>query len=202
MLVGEHVLAERGAERRQPSGDLRKSRPRLGVEARALAAEGDVVALQHPHLLGIEAERNAPREQVVHPAEQRLVQIKPTPMPGEQRRDLALDRLQGITCFGARQHMEDGGDLGQGSAAALKVADRVFECRWAGGVPDRRDFLPVQGQRPFEGRGEIADPDSSKGRNTEWAGPLLQQWVRGVFGRGGSHGGASSAVRIGRTPAM
>ncbi len=51
LLVGEHVLAERGAQRREPLPDL--GHPLLAglIEAGAGAAEGHLVALQHARLL-------------------------------------------------------------------------------------------------------------------------------------------------------
>ena len=56
LLVGEHVLAERRAEAREPLGDLLQ--PLLGgaVEPGAGTAEHRVVALQHARLLGRQAE--------------------------------------------------------------------------------------------------------------------------------------------------
>ena len=56
LLVGQHVLAERGAERRQPLDDGGKALLLVGIERRALAAILGVMALQHARLLGGEAE--------------------------------------------------------------------------------------------------------------------------------------------------
>ena len=55
LLVGEHALAELGAERRQPLADLGEPAPRRLVEPGAGAAEGHKVPFQHARLLGIEA---------------------------------------------------------------------------------------------------------------------------------------------------
>ena len=52
LLVGEHVLAERGAERREPIPDLLQPLLRGRIEPGARAAEQRVVALQHARLLG------------------------------------------------------------------------------------------------------------------------------------------------------
>ena len=61
LLVGEHILAERGAQGRKALDDFGKALFRCVVEAGAGAAEAGVVALQHALLLGIKAERVAPR---------------------------------------------------------------------------------------------------------------------------------------------
>ena len=56
LLVRQHVLAEGGAERRQPLVDLGEPRLRRGIERGAGALEHQVVALEHALLLGGEAE--------------------------------------------------------------------------------------------------------------------------------------------------
>ena len=68
LLIGQHILAEGGAEARQPLADLRQPRFFAGVERRAGADEMGVIALQHARLLGGQPERLAPPVEVVDPA--------------------------------------------------------------------------------------------------------------------------------------
>ena len=57
LLVGQHVLAELGAEARQPLVDGREPVLRRLLQRGAGAHEAGVVALEHARLFGIEAER-------------------------------------------------------------------------------------------------------------------------------------------------
>ncbi len=69
LLVGEHVLAKRRAERREPVADLLQPLLRRRLEPGAGAVEECVVALQHPALLGREAETRRLAVQGVEPGE-------------------------------------------------------------------------------------------------------------------------------------
>ena len=70
LLVGEHVLAERGAERREPFDDL--GEPLLGrrVKRGAGAAEAGMIALDDALLLGGEPKRAGVAHQRVDALEQ------------------------------------------------------------------------------------------------------------------------------------
>ena len=70
LLVGEHILAERCAELRQPLDDLRQPLFRLAVERGAGAAKGCVIALEHALLLGGKVERLALLHQSIDAAKE------------------------------------------------------------------------------------------------------------------------------------
>src|SRR5882672_10355989 len=57
LLVGEEILAERRAKRREPLADLSQPLARIGVERGTGALEHQVITLQHARLLGVEAGR-------------------------------------------------------------------------------------------------------------------------------------------------
>src|SRR4051812_4181927 len=89
LLIGEHILAERGAERRQPLADLSKALACLGIERRAGALEHQVIALQHTRLLSVEAERVAALPERVDAAGQRLCPHDVSPVVGSCSADLS-----------------------------------------------------------------------------------------------------------------
>jgi len=60
LLVGQHALAELGAEDGQAFADLGEPPAGRGVEPGAGTAECHEVAVQHPRLLGVEAALVAP----------------------------------------------------------------------------------------------------------------------------------------------
>ena len=107
LLVRQHVLAEAGAERRQPLVDLGEPRLGRGIERGAGALEHQVVALEHARLLGRQAELVALAMQSIDAAEQRLVHEDAVPVLGLERRELALDRLDGVVGVRAGEHVED-----------------------------------------------------------------------------------------------
>ncbi len=73
LLVGEHILAEGGAQRRQPLVDGGESSLGGRRQRRAGALEIQVIALEHPLLLGRQAEPVARAVERVDAAEQRRV---------------------------------------------------------------------------------------------------------------------------------
>ena len=107
MLVGEHILAERGAELGQTLDDLGEARFRRTVECGAGAAEGGVVAFEHPLLLGGQAERVGLPHQRIDAAEQRGVGAKLVPVARDLRRQLALDLEKRFVAVGADQKAKD-----------------------------------------------------------------------------------------------
>ncbi len=113
LLVGEHVLAERRAERREAFADLGEPRFCRGVERRAGALERHMVAIEHALLFGGEAKLAATAMQRVDPLEQRAVQVDRVPVLGALRRDRKLDLLDRVAGVGAGEHVKDAVDPGQ-----------------------------------------------------------------------------------------
>ena len=176
-LVGEHVLAEQGAERSKPLVDGGEALPRNPVKPRSGPHEGRVEPLQHPRLLGREAEALALREQVVDAAEQGRVQEDRAAVPGQHRGDLALDRLERVAGMGAGEAEEHRRHPVEGAPGPLEGVDRVGErrrCRVAG---DGRDLGAVLRQRPVEGRPEVVGGDPVERRQPERRHPGLEQRV-------------------------
>jgi hypothetical protein len=145
----------------------------------------DVVALQHPRLLRRQAELGAAREQRLDPPEQRRVHADLVAVPGQDRREIALQRLQRIVGMGAGQGAEHVPDAVERAAAALQRADRVVEAglRRLGG--DRLDLRGVLGQRPVERRPEVLGPDPRERRHVERLVPGREERV--VLLGGGRH---------------
>ena len=153
LLVGQNILAEGGAELGQPFAD--SGDPRLGVlrQAGAGAAEGDVIALQDPRLLGRETERIAPVPQRVDAGEQGVVKVNAVAMGGEPRRHLPLDRHQGVVRVGAGQRMKHRRHPVERRAAALQRHEscwRSFPARpvRGDGIDFRHRAPPSRGRRP------------------------------------------------------
>ena len=101
-------------------------------------------------------------------------------MAGEQRRDLALDRLDRVTGVGAGLHKEDVGDAFEVAPAPFQRLDGVAKAgrRLVGG--DGVDLGAVAAERPVEGRPEMLRLDRRQWRQAERAGPVGEQWI---FGR-------------------
>ncbi len=186
LLVGEHVLAERRAERRQPLADLGEPLARLGIERGAGALEHQVIAFQHARLLGIEAERVAALPERVDAAEQRLVEQDAVPVPGLARRDLALDRQQRVVGVRAGEHAENTcRPAPSGAAGAFHRLDGVLERGRRRIAGDRGDLGVVLGEGAVEGRHEMLGRDAVEWRHAEGAGPVLEEGIGG----GGEVGG-------------
>ena len=137
VLGGQNVLAELSAERRQPLADL--GEPRLAglVERRAGAHEDRVIAVEHLALLVVEAERVARLPERIDAREQRCVEIDRIAVAGEQRRDLALHRLQRLVGVGRGEMEEDRGHPVEAEAARLQRDDRIGESRRLRRLRDR-----------------------------------------------------------------
>ncbi len=183
LLVGQHVLAERGAERREPLDDLGKPLAFVRRESRALAAVAGVVALQHAPLLGRQAKAVALLMERVEAGEQRLVHPDPGPMRGAARRDVALDRQQRSGRVGADQVPEHVVDALQGAAGILQRDDGVVEGRRLGLRRDLCDLGVVLGEGPLVSRKEVFGRDAPVGRDAERRVPGLKEWIFSSVGR-------------------
>ena len=155
LLVGQNVLAERGAKACQPLGDRRE--PRLGslVETGAGVAETGVITLENAPAFGIEAECvDAARQRIYSPV-QAGIGVDLVPVPGHARRYFAFDLEQGVVGMGAGQEVERISDPRQQPAGALKGNNRVVEAWRSRICGDRRDLARVLGERPVIGLSEM-----------------------------------------------
>ena len=149
-LVGEDVLAEGGADLGEALVDRLEPGLAGGVEARAGADEIGVVAVDDARLFG--AERGAVLPHGLDAAEQGRVEVDRVPVRREERRHLALDRLQVGIGVGAGQVAEDRIDAGEAEAGCLERDDRVVEgrglrrCRRS--QRRRRDAARISRRRP------------------------------------------------------
>ena len=132
LLVAEQMVAERGAELRQPLVDL--GPPLLGdlVEAGAGAVEIGVGALQQPQLLSRQAERGALLVQHRDAAEQHRVHHDRVPVPRHPQGDFLVDLQDRRIGVRRDQVVEHGRDLGEQLAGALQRRDGVGEVRQGG----------------------------------------------------------------------
>ena len=177
LLVGEHVLAETGAKRREPVADVLQPLLRRGVEACPGAAEQRVVAFQHARLLACQAETRGVAMQRVELREQLFVEVNLIPVPGKFWRHVALDRLDRLAGVGAGQHIEHVADPHEQPARAFQRLDRVGE-RWLRlSGRDDVDFGAVRGKRLLEGGREMLRRDRLQRRDPERRRPFGEQRV-------------------------
>ena len=212
-LVGEHVLAESGAERCEPLADLGQARLGRGLQVSAGAPEHGLIALQYTLLLIGQRQRCGFPEHVLDLSEQVAVQIDLVVMRREPWRDFALDRLDGIVGMSARQGEKHIHDLRQLAAGALQRGYGVFEVRLGRISEDRCYLCFVLRHGLCEGRQELLRHDVAEGRHLEFAYPGGKKWIGSGPGgpnRGGMcvHGteislffGIEGRVRIGQNRA-
>ena len=129
LLVAEQMMAERGAEMRQPLVDLGHPLLRRLVEPGAGAVEAGVGALQQPHLLAGQPERGAVVVQQRDAAEQHRVHHDRVPVPRHPQRHLLVDLEQRRVGMRRHQVVEHRRHLGEQLARALQRGDGVGEVR-------------------------------------------------------------------------
>src|SRR6185437_6702270 len=177
LLVGEHILAERRAELRQPLDDLRQALFRLALERGAGAAEGRVIALEYALLLGGEVKRLALLHQSIDATEQLRIGVEPVPVVRDLWRELALDRKQRLIAVGAGQKVEHLLDPCQRPAGELERCDGIAEIRRCSAARDGRDLGLVLGEGPRVGWCEMLWLDLCKGRRLAGGGPGPEKGV-------------------------
>ena len=96
-------------------------------------------------------------------------------MLGEQRRHLALDRLDDVVGMRAGEVEEDGREAAQAPAAQLQGGDRVVEARRRRIGRDRLDLAAMFGQRAVESRPEMLRRDALEGRQAIRRIPLRRE---------------------------
>ena len=177
-FVRKHILPELGGEPRQPLADGGQARLRLGRQPRAGASEFEMIALEHPRLFGRKPELVLVGLERVDALEERLVHIRGAVEARQDRRDLALDRLQFIIGRRAGEIEEDAGDAIEAATGALERLDRIGEGgrRRVGG--DGVDFAPRVFERRVESGAEVGRLDAVERRRLERPGPGFEKRVR------------------------
>ena len=120
------------AERRQPLVDRDEARLGLRPQPCAGAGEIEMIAVEHARLLRRKPDFGSFRFQSVDALEERVVEIGFGAVAGEDRRDVALDRLELVIGRGAREIEKDVRTRSSSAPAALHGLDRVGEGRAAG----------------------------------------------------------------------
>ena len=179
LLVGEDVLAECGAERREALHDLDEARSRRGAERRAGTAEGHMIALQHALLFGVEIEPVGPAHERVDAAEQGFVGVDPVPVARQLRRNLALDLEQRGVAVRADEQVEGGAHAFQQPPAQLQGGDRVGEIRRVGLRRNGRDLGVVLGEGACVSLPEMLGLYAVERRHRVGGRPGLEEWVGG-----------------------
>ena len=176
-FVRQHILPELSAKRRQPLGDRGEARLGLRRQPRAGAGEIEMIALEHARLFGRKPEFVSFRLQSVNALEQRVVQIGLVAMARQDRRDVALDRLQFIIGRRACEIEEDTSHLLEAAPAALERLDRVGEGRGRRVRGDGVDFVPRVLQRSLESGPEMTRLDALERRRLERPGPGFKKRI-------------------------
>ena len=179
LFVGEHVLAEQGAEARQPLADRRQARLPLRVEARAGAGESDAPTFERPRRLGVESETVARLMQRLDAGEQRVVEHDRVALARQNRRDVAFDALDLVAGLGAGEMEERRAHPLEKRAGALQGDDRVVEGRRGGIGDDRRDLGAPFGQRRVECGWKVLGSDAIERRRAERRVPRREQGIVG-----------------------
>ena len=185
LLIGEHVLAEGGAQSREPLADRREAGTCGAVKAGAGAGEIKMVAFQHAQLFGAERKFVAPAVERIDAREQRLIEQNGGPMPRAARGIFALQRKDLVVDMRVRQRAEHVAHARERPSAALQRRDAVVETRrgWIGG--DRRDLGIVIGKAALERFPEVCRRDAPERRHAEGAGPVLEERIVRAAGWGG-----------------
>ncbi len=183
-FVGQHVLAEFCAERRQPLGDRGEARFCLGRKACAGAGEIEMVAFEHARLFGRKPEPVLPGLQCVDALEQSVVQIGFAAMARQDRGDLALDRLKLVVGRRAREIEKDLGHPVEAAPAALQRLDRVGEARRLRIGGHGVDIGPSLLEGGLECGPEMTGLDALERRRLEGPGPGVEKRIGVDAGRG------------------
>ena len=182
LLVCQHVLAERSAERGEALVDIGEPRLRRGVKRSAGAGKFQVIALEHAPLLGRKRKPVAHLVETIDAAEQGLVHEDPVPVLGLERGELALDREDRIVGVSAGEEIENVDRPRERLSARLERVDGVGEGRRVRIAGNGRDLSRVRGKCAGKGRPEMLGLDPAEGCHAEGAAPLREQRVVAGFG--------------------
>jgi len=179
LLVGEQVLAERGAELSQALDDLGETLLRRAIEGDASAATGYVIALEHALLFGGKIESVPPPCERIDAAEQCRVGADSVPVAGDLRGNLALDFKDCIVTVGAGEKMEDAFNARQGPAAQFERVDGIGKIRRLGPGADGLDLGLMFRDCAGIGRSEVLGLDARERRNSIGGRPMLEKRIVG-----------------------
>ncbi len=171
-FIRQHILTEGGAETGEPFIDGGELVLRRLLQRAARAHEAGVIAVEHARLLQAKAEAVTPDIEIGDAGVERTVEIERVVVAGEQRRDLALDFLDGVAGVGAGQHVKDTGHAVEHAAAALQRLDGVGEGGRGRVGGDPLDLGAVLRQSSVESRAELLGLERAEGRQAERAGPV------------------------------
>ena len=160
----EHVLGEPARQRRQPGVDGLHALL-LGVgEPRPGPHEVDVVLLDEPPRLVVEAERVALLVQRLDPREQAGVEQHAVGVGGQTGRHLVANRVDGVVGVGAGEREERRRDAVQQLARPFEGHDGVLERRRLRGPGNRLDLGDLVGHAPLERRRVVRVVDAVERR--------------------------------------
>ena len=186
LLVGEHVLAERGAELGKPLDNRGKAFFRFAVERGAGAAKARMVALGDAFLFGIEPEAVGFSHHRIDAAEQRRIAVDLVPMAGDLWRKFALDFEQRIIGVRAGEEPKRVADALQRPPAQFQRRDRIRKARWRSLRRDGGDLGLVLGKRARIGLPKVLGRHAVEGWDPIRGGPGRQKRIGG--GRGLARG--------------
>ena len=166
-FIGEHVLPELRAERGELFADFGEAGLDFGRKPRTGAAEGQMITLEHPRLLGIEVQLGPTAVEIVDATEQLFVLIDVAVMARHARRDSALDRFDLRIRVGAGEIEENHRSPPQTATGAFQGFDAIGKTCRLGVSCDRRDFGSVFGKGSLESRREMGRLQRPEGRKTE-----------------------------------
>ena len=129
LFVGEHVLAERGAEHGEPFYDRGEPLLRRIVKRGARTAETRMVTLGDALLLGIKPKRVGLAHHGIDSAKQCGIGMNPMPVPRDLRRDVPLEFKERVVGMRAGQDLKRIVGAIERPPAEFKSGDRIVEIR-------------------------------------------------------------------------
>ena len=122
-----------------------------------------MVALEDPLLFGRKAERVGLPHQRINASEKRWFGMEIVPVSRNLRRQLALDRKQGVVAMSTGQKVEHLLDPSQHAAGELERRDRIGEIRRFRAARNDRHLGLVLGEGARIGGRKVLGPDLFKG---------------------------------------
>jgi hypothetical protein len=178
----QQVVAELDAQHRQLGVHLAELILLVGRQAGAAADKPAVRVLDHLLLLGREVGLVAGLVDNLDPLEQLRVHAHVVAQGRQERRHLAVDRLELRVRLGRLQAAEHALHARQQLARVVHRLERVGEGRRLGVVRDRLDLLPLLRDALLDGRQEVLGLDVLERRHLERCRPSFEKRV--AFRRG------------------